>query len=169
MTVEQPESREPTIFNSLFVLLLVGIFLFVALLYRQDDLSLLAILILVVVGGAKAWTAMSATRIRWDSAIDNDRVFPGESITLAMTVENGKWLPVWLKIKWFFDGALEPVADRVTFTRQEAAVLPVRRLLSYGIKALTSARRLLPCAGAYIRWDRPVSGPAIFSASLKKK
>ena len=54
MTVEQPESREPTIFNSLFVLLLVGIFLFVALLYRQDDLSLLAILILVVVGGAKA-------------------------------------------------------------------------------------------------------------------
>jgi uncharacterized protein (DUF58 family) len=123
MTVEQPESREPTIFNSLFVLLLVGIFLFVALLYRQDDLSLLAILILVVVGGAKAWTAMSATRIRWDSAIDNDRVFPGESITLATTVENGKWLPVWLKIKWFFDGALEPVADRVTFTRQEAAVL----------------------------------------------
>jgi uncharacterized protein (DUF58 family) len=123
MTIEQPESREPTIFNSLFVLLLVSIFLFVALLYRQDDLSLLAILILIVVGGAKAWTSMSASRIRWDSAIDNQRVFPGESVTLATTVENGKWVPVWLKIKWSFDGALEPVGDRDTITRQEAAVL----------------------------------------------
>ena len=99
MNVEQQESREPTIFNSLLILIFVGIFLFLALLYRQNDLSLLAILILMVVGGAKAWAGMSATRIRWDSAVDNQRVFPGESVTLATTVENGKWLPVWLKIK----------------------------------------------------------------------
>ena len=123
MTVEQQESREPTIFNSLFMLFFVSIFLFIALLYRQNELSLIAILILIVVGGAKAWTGMSATRIRWDSAIDNQRVFPGESVTLATTVENGKWLPVWLNIKWSFDGALEPVGDRDEIPRQEAAVL----------------------------------------------
>jgi uncharacterized protein (DUF58 family) len=123
MSVEQQESREPTIFNSLFMLFFVGILLFIALLYRQNELSLLAILILVVVVGAKAWTRMSATRIRWDSAINNQRVFPGESVTLATTVENGKWLPVWINIKWSFDGALEPVGDRDTFTRHEAAVL----------------------------------------------
>ena len=123
MTIEHQESREPTIFNSLFMLIFVGLFLFIALLYRQTELSLLAILILAVVGGAKAWTGMSATRIRWYSAIDNQRVFPGESITLATTVENSKWLPVWLKIKWSFDGALEPVGDRDEISRQEAAVL----------------------------------------------
>lgn len=123
MTIEQQESREPTIFNSPFILLLVGIFLYVALLFRQNDLSLLAILILIVVGGAKAWSAMSATRIGWDNAIDNQRVFPGESITLTTTVENGKWLPVWLRINWSFDGALEPVADRDEIPRQEAAAL----------------------------------------------
>ena len=123
MTVEEQESREPTIFNSLFMLFFVSIFLFIALLYRQNELSLLSILILIVVGGAKAWTGMSATRIRWDSAIDNQRVFPGECVTLATTVENGKWLPVWLKIKWSFDGALEPVGDRDEISRQEAAVL----------------------------------------------
>ena len=123
MNFEQQEDREPTIFNSLIVLFGVGLFLFVALLYRQDDLSLLAILILIVVGGAKAWTGMSAIRIRWDTAIDNQRIFPGESVTLATTVENGKWLPVWLKIKWSFDGALEPVADRDTITLHEAAAL----------------------------------------------
>jgi hypothetical protein len=91
MTIEQQESREPTIFNSLLMRLFVGIFLFVALLYRQNDLSLLAILVLIVVGGAKAWSSMSPARIRCDSAIDTTRVFPGESITLATTVENGKW------------------------------------------------------------------------------
>ena len=123
MNVEQQESREPTIFNSLLILIFVGIFLFLALLYRQNDLSLLAILILMVVGGAKAWAGMSATRIRWDSTVDNQRVFPGESVTLATTVENGKWLPVWLKIKWSFDGALEPVEVGDAVTRQEAAVL----------------------------------------------
>ena len=41
MTVDQQENREPTIFNSLFVLLFVSIFLFIALVYRQTDLSLL--------------------------------------------------------------------------------------------------------------------------------
>ncbi len=123
MTIEEQEYREPTIFNSLFVLFFVGIFLFIALIYRQNELSLLAILILIVVGGAKAWSGMSASRIRWNSAIDNQKVFPGESVTLATTVENGKWLPVWLKIKWSFDGALEPVGGRDEISRQGAAVL----------------------------------------------
>ena len=123
MAVDQQENREPTIFNSLLMLFFVGIFLFLALLYRQNNLSLLAILILIVVGGAKAWARMSATRIRWDSAIDSERVFPGESVTLDTTVENGKWLPVWLRIMWTFDGALEPVGDKDQITRQEAAVL----------------------------------------------
>jgi uncharacterized protein (DUF58 family) len=123
MNKEELESREPTIFNSLFVLFLVGIFLFLALLYRQNDFSLLAVLTLMVVGGARTWTHLSATRIRWDSAMDSQRVFPGESITLTTTVENGKWLPVWLKIKWSFDGALEPSGDREAITRREAAAL----------------------------------------------
>ncbi len=123
MNADQPENREPTIFNSLLTLFFVGIFLFVALLYRQNDLSLLAILILIVVGGAKAWSSMSPARIRCDSAIDTRRVFPGETISLATTVENGKWLPVWLRIMWSYDGALKPVGDSGNLIRQEAAVL----------------------------------------------
>ncbi len=123
MTFEQQEDREPTILNSLLTVIFVGIFLFLALLYRQNDFSLLAILILMVIGGTKAWSGLSATQIRCDSAMDSDRVFPGDAITLATTVENGKLLPVWLKIMWSFDGALEPVGDTHTVGRQEAAVL----------------------------------------------
>jgi uncharacterized protein (DUF58 family) len=123
MTVDYQESREPTLFKSLLVLLFVGIFLFVALLYRQKDLSLLAILILVVVVGAKAWCSMSPARIRCDSVVDTRRVFPGDSVTLATTVENGKWLPVCLRISWPFSGALKPEGDSGANTWQAAFVL----------------------------------------------
>ena len=123
MTIEEQESREPTIFNSLFVLFFVSLFLFIALLYRQNDLSLLAILILGVVGGAKAWSSMSPARVRCDSAIDAGRVFPGEIVRLETTVENGKWLPVWLRIRWSFDGALKPAENSANIIRQEASVL----------------------------------------------
>ena len=58
------ESREPTIFNSLLALFFVSLILFVALLYRQNSLSLLAILVLAVVGGAKVWSILSNDRIR---------------------------------------------------------------------------------------------------------
>ena len=123
MNAEHLEDREPTIFNSRLTLLFVGLFLFIALLYRQNDFSLLAVLTLIVVGGARSWSGMSATRIRWHSTMDSDRVFPGETVTLATTVENGKWLPVWLNIKWPFDGALEPAGNRDTISFQEAAAL----------------------------------------------
>jgi uncharacterized protein (DUF58 family) len=95
----------------------------VALLYRQNDLSLLAILVLIVMGGTKAWSSMGPARIRCDSTIDTRRVFPGESVTLATMVENGKWLPIWLRIMWSFGGALKPVGDNGNIIRQEASVL----------------------------------------------
>jgi len=123
MTVDHQESREPTIFNSLLMIFFVGIFLFIALLYCQNDLALLAILILVVVSGTKAWSIMSLGRIRCDSTTDTERVFPGDSVTLSTTVENRKWLPVWLRIRWSFDGALKPADVNGQIIRQEASVL----------------------------------------------
>jgi uncharacterized protein (DUF58 family) len=117
------ENREPTIFNALLMLFFVSLLLFIALLYRQNNLSLLTILVLAVAGGTKAWSRLSMGRIRCYSAIETWRVFPGESVTLATTVENNKWLPVWLKILWSFDNALEPVGESEINTRQEASVL----------------------------------------------
>jgi uncharacterized protein (DUF58 family) len=123
MSADQQESREPTVFNSLLMRLFVGIFLFIALLYRQNDLSLLAILVLVVMSGAKIWSSLSLGRIRCDSTTDTQRVFPGDTVTLATTVENRKWLPVWLRIMWSFDGALKPAGVNGQTIRQEASVL----------------------------------------------
>ena len=123
MIDEPQESREPTIFNSLLMLFFVSVFLFIALIYRQNSLTLLTILVLVVVGGARAWSSMSMNRLRYYSAVGTRRVFPGESVALSTTVENGKWLPVWLKIRWSFDNALEPVGKSGFTSPHEAAVM----------------------------------------------
>ncbi len=123
MNSEPREEREPTIFSSRIVLLFVSVFLFIALVYHQHDFALLTILILIVMGGTKVWTGLSAARITCDSVVDYRRVFPGDSIILSTTIENSKWLPVWLRVMWSFDGALEPVGNKENTCGQEAAIL----------------------------------------------
>ena len=94
MSIELEESREPTIFNSLLACIFVGIFLFIALLYRQTDLALLAILILLVVSAAKTWSSMSLYRVSCTISVNKQRAFPGETLVLETSVDNAKFLPV---------------------------------------------------------------------------
>jgi uncharacterized protein (DUF58 family) len=123
MAVDYQERREPTIFNSLLMLFFVAILLFVALLFRQNDLSLLAILIFCLVGGTKAWSSFSSARIRCVGSIDTRRSFPGETFTLATSVENGKWLPISVRIMWSFEGGLKPIGNNESIVRHQGAVL----------------------------------------------
>jgi hypothetical protein len=84
MTIELEESREPTIFNSPVACLFVSIFLFVALLFRQSDLSLLAFLVLLVMAAAKIWSRMSHYRVAYSINLNKQRAFPGETFTLEV-------------------------------------------------------------------------------------
>jgi uncharacterized protein (DUF58 family) len=127
MTIELEENREPTLFNSLLVCFFVGIFLFIALLYRQNDLALLAFLILLVVSAAKTWSSMSLYRVRCTISIDKQRAFPGETLVLATSVENAKLLPVRLRIQWSLDSALKRVGGDEHVFRQEAGLLWYQR------------------------------------------
>jgi uncharacterized protein (DUF58 family) len=97
---EFQENRAPTIFNSPLICFFVGLLLFVALLYRQNDLSLLAILVLVVMSAAKAWSSVSLSRITCTFRVDKQRVFPGETLSLQTIVENAKFLPIWIRMRW---------------------------------------------------------------------
>ena len=128
MPSEFQENREPTIFNSPLICLFVGIVLFIALLYRQNDLALLSILVLLVMSGAKAWSIMSLSRVRCTIRVDKKRVFPGETLSLQTIFENAKFLPVWIRILWPFDGALEPVEGDERLSRQGAGLLWQQRV-----------------------------------------
>ena len=128
MTIELEEDREPTIFSSLLVRFFVGVFLFIALLYRQNELSLLAFLILLVMAAAKIWSRISHYRMTYTINADKQRVFPGETLALETIVENAKLLPVRIRIQWSLDRALKRVGGDERMFRQEAGLLWYQRV-----------------------------------------
>jgi uncharacterized protein (DUF58 family) len=123
MATEFQENRDPSIFNSPLICFFVGVLLFMALLYRQNDLSLLAILVLIIMSGAKAWSVVSLSRITFAIRVDKKRIFPGETLSLQTIVENAKFLPVWIQILWPFNSALEPADSDEQMSRQAAGLL----------------------------------------------
>jgi len=123
MINEHDQTREPTIFNSLVVCFFVTILLFIALLFRQKDLSLLSILILLVMGASKAWSTLNFYRLSCDYHADKKRVFPGETVSMASTIENKKFIPVWIHLHWPKHRAFEAVHDGKTFSRHGAGLL----------------------------------------------
>lgn len=84
---------------------------------------MLACLVFIAVGGTKIWSVLSTARIRCDGTFDDMRAFPGESLTLATSVENGKWLPVSIQIFWTFENGLKPAGKNSSILHQEASVL----------------------------------------------
>jgi uncharacterized protein (DUF58 family) len=100
MQTKQDLQREPTIFSSRLISLLVAILLFIALLYRQNDLALLTLLILLLMLSSKIWSRMSLAKVFCAIRPDRERLFPGESLSISTTVKNAKFLPVWVKVNW---------------------------------------------------------------------
>ena len=128
MTSDLEEGRVPSIFTSLLVCFLVGVALFVGLVYRQGDLSLLAFLVLLVVAAAKLWSGMSHHRLTYTIRVDKRRAFPGESLTVETIAENAKLLPVRIRLAWALDGALKPVDGAGQEFRQETGLLWFQRV-----------------------------------------
>jgi uncharacterized protein (DUF58 family) len=116
--MEAPEERTTSLFTTSLILLAVGIFLFIALVYGQRGLTVWAILVFGVVGGAKVWGRLSLSGIRCHSTIDKERVFPGERFTLKVSMENAKFLPVWLQVTLRSDSLVRPSSDETGFTRE---------------------------------------------------
>jgi uncharacterized protein (DUF58 family) len=123
MTADSQWERPPTIFNSPLILFFVGIFLFLALLYRQIDLALLSILVFIIIGGAMVWGRLSSARISCTSTVDCRRLFPGETVAHFTTVENGKWLPISVRIDRPQSGGVEPVGNGGERNQQQASML----------------------------------------------
>jgi len=123
MAPEQDQTKEPTIFNSMLVCFFVSILLFIALLFRQQDLSLLAILILLVMGGSKVWSTLNFYRITCRYHADKKRVFPEETVSMTSTIENRKFLPVWIRLRWPKHSTFKAVHDMEPFSRHGAGLL----------------------------------------------
>lgn len=96
--METLESRLPSLFIIPLIQVLVGIFLFIALLHGERGLALLALLLLGIAMAARLWSRLSLSGTRCTLLVDRGKLFPGESLTLRLRAENAKWIPVWLRV-----------------------------------------------------------------------
>lgn len=108
----------PTILVIPLIQFVVLLLLFVALLYGQRDLALLAILMLCFVGGAWLWTKASLFGLTFHSLVDKAKCFPGTMITYSITAENKKILPIWLQLLLPVSEQLNPSPGGNTLIRE---------------------------------------------------
>jgi len=118
VVMESQESRLPSLFILPLIQFFVGIFLFIALLHSQRDLALLAILLLSLMFIAALWSRISLIGIKCYMTVNKAKVFPGESLTLNIRLENAKFLPVWLQVKMPVDSPLSLTSYDTSFINQ---------------------------------------------------
>ena len=99
---------------------IVGLLLFIALLHGDRNLTIFALLVLGMASGAKLWTRISLSGIKCHSAVDQQKVFPGQKLTLRISAENDKFLPVWLQVNVPVDNLLHPASDETTLTKESS-------------------------------------------------
>ena len=111
--------RVPSLFITSIMMVAVGIFLFIGLLNRQHDLSILCILVLGIAIILRIWAKVAGKKIVCRLISDRTRIFPEENITFTLTVENHKPLPVWLDIEMPVHASTNAVTETGTFYGQQ--------------------------------------------------
>jgi uncharacterized protein (DUF58 family) len=104
--VEAISRRLSSVFITFPTLFLGTLLLIVALLYKQRDLSILLLLILIVAGAAKLWTTIGRFGIQCRATINTNRVFPEGRLDLGLTVKNNAFLPLWCRLEIPLHGLL---------------------------------------------------------------
>ena len=92
----------------------VIIILFIALLYSEKNLILIASLLLAMVYLSKLWSKWSIKKIHYSFDAEKKKGFPGESISLQATVSNDKLLPIGVKLKIPVDKKLNSFSNADT-------------------------------------------------------
>ena len=115
----KPQDRGvPSVFIIPFVQVILGVFLFVALIHGERNLAIWALLVLGLSAGAKLWAGVSLSGIRCHLSVDKQRAFPDEKLTLRISAENHKFLPIWLQVNIPVSNLLHPSSSVSTFTKE---------------------------------------------------
>jgi uncharacterized protein (DUF58 family) len=85
--------------NRRFYYIALAIFL-VSVLFHQPLLFIIALLVLVIIGTTDIWATYCLRQLRYQRQFSEQRVLFGEQVTLSVSVENAKLLPLpWLEIE----------------------------------------------------------------------
>lgn len=88
------ETRTRGVFFNRFWIGGAALALLVGVAAGQPALALLALLTLTTVGLTAGWNRVALDRVRYARALSATRAFPGDEVTLTLTVVNGKPLPL---------------------------------------------------------------------------
>ncbi len=74
--------------------------LIASILFHQPLLFITGLLVLVIIGTTDMWATFCLRQLRYQRQFSEQRVLFGEQVTLSVSVENGKLLPLpWLEIE----------------------------------------------------------------------
>jgi uncharacterized protein (DUF58 family) len=110
--------RVPSLFLIPFVLVFVGVFLGIALLNGQRDLTILCLILFCIVAAARTWTRFSMNGLDCRVAMARRRAFPGEQLLLEATARNRKFLPVWLEARMPIGGLVHEGSPATAVTAE---------------------------------------------------
>ncbi len=110
----------PPLFTVTLVQVFIGILLFIALLNGQRDLTALTLLVLAVMTGTRLWARLSLSRLQCHFTVDKHKAFPGEKLTIRISAENAKLLPIWLELHIPIGNLLLRSSDQKVLTRQSS-------------------------------------------------
>ena len=116
--MQTQETGVPSLFVIPLMQCFVGALLLIALLNGQRDLIVLTVLVLAVMIGARLWTHRSLAGLQHHLRIDKLKAFPGENLTLKVTVENAKLLPIWLRMNIPAKGLTPPSSGETALTKE---------------------------------------------------
>jgi len=90
--------------------------LIASILFHQPLLFITGLLVLVIIGTTDMWATFCLRQLRYQRQFSEQRVLFGEQVTLSVSVENGKLLPLpWLEIE-------DTVPRALTMTGQHISV-----------------------------------------------
>lgn len=94
---------------------------------------------------ARAWAALSLVAVRYSAAVSATRVFPGETVTFQVSIDNAKPLPLsWIEARVNLSARIAPDDPLVEVTEQEG-VSRIALSTALGAYRRVSLRRDLDC------------------------
>jgi len=118
--MEGQDRGVPSLFTITLIQFFVGVLLFIALIYGHRDLTVLTLLVLGVISGARLWARMSLSGLKYHLWVDKQKVFPGENLTIKLSAENAKLLPIWLEMKVYIGSLLQYSSGERVLTKESS-------------------------------------------------
>ena len=120
--MDTEEVRLPTALVIPLIQIVVAVFLFMALLNGQRDLTVLGLLVVTLMAGTKIWSRLSPAKIHHLTLLDKPRAFAGETVTFTTQIRNAKILPVLARLTASFSTDL-PAAEGSAGLRKSCSLL----------------------------------------------